>query len=78
MHESSKWRKILDIQAMKTPLHRVIDILEDLHDEWDGHTAHQQGILDCIDVCVDNLQYERDVIKHLAKAQRELYERINK
>jgi hypothetical protein len=47
---------------MKTPLQNVIERLEDLYAENDGHTAYQQGVLDCIDVCVDNLQYERDEV----------------
>ena len=60
---------------MKTALQVVINKLEHLYDEHDGHTAHQQGILDCIDICIENLQYERDVVKHIADAQRELYEK---
>lgn len=60
---------------MKTALQKVIERLEDLHDKWDGHTAHQQGILDCIDICLEHLQYERETIKHIADAQRELYEK---
>ena len=60
---------------MKTALQVVIDRLEDLHDEWDGHTAHQQGILDCIDICIDELDYERATIKYIVDAQKTLLER---
>lgn len=63
---------------MKTPLQKVIEELQDLHDESDGHTAYQQAVADCCQICQQHLQYERDVIKHIADAQREIYERVRK
>ena len=60
---------------MKTALQKVIDRLEHLYDEHDGHTAYQQGVRDCIDICIDELNYERATIKYIADAQRELYEK---
>ena len=62
---------------MKTPLQKVIERLEDEYSVNDGHTGYQEGIKFCIDLCRESLQYERDVIKHVAKAQKELYERVN-
>lgn len=44
---------------MKTPLQKVIQSLQDLHDENDGHTAYQQAVSDCCDICRDHLKYEQ-------------------
>ena len=60
---------------MKTALQVVIEMLNDLHNANDGHTAYQQGVRDCIDICIDELDYERATIKYIVDAQKTLLER---
>jgi hypothetical protein len=46
---------------MKTPLQKVIERLKDLHDQNDGHSAYQQAVADCCQICQQYLEYEHEV-----------------